>query len=129
MADLATVDLNGLHLVTDIGTYGPHDVVPDVHVLDLSLRIDPAQVLVPSDGMAHVFDYDPLITEIDRLARDGHYETQEWLMHRITRACAAYPEIKALEIALRKSPVLHGSGTLGVRLTVTAETLDAMRPA
>jgi len=49
MADLATVDLNGLHLVTDIGTYGPDDVVPDVHVLDLSLRIDPAQVLVPSD--------------------------------------------------------------------------------
>jgi hypothetical protein len=30
--------------------------------------------------MANVFDYDPLIKEIDRIAEDGHYETQERLM-------------------------------------------------
>jgi len=127
MADLATVELTGLKLETDIGTYGPDDVVPDTHVLDLSLQVDVSQVLVPSDGMAHVFDYDPLIAEIDLLARDGHYETQEWLMHRIVKACASYPEIKGLEIALRKSPVLGGSGVLGMRLVVTAQTLDGLR--
>jgi dihydroneopterin aldolase len=77
--------------------------------------------------MAKVFDYDPLIVEIARLAGDGHYETQERLMTRIVQACATYPEIESLEINLRKSPVREGSGSLGVRLSVAHTTLDDLR--
>jgi dihydroneopterin aldolase len=123
----ACVELRDLQLKTHIGTYGPHDVVPDAHTLDLTLWLSPARVLIAQDDMAHVFDYDPLVAEIDRLAADGHYETQERLITRIVRACAAYSEIQALDLGLRKSPVRQGSGSLGVRLSVDAHTLNTLR--
>lgn len=123
----ACVELRDLRLNTDIGTYGPHEVVPDAHLLDLTLWLAPTLVLIAQDGMAHVFDYDPLVIEIDRLAADGHYDTQERLVTRIVRACAAYPEIEALDIGLRKSPVRQGSGSLGVRVSVDAHTLNTLR--
>ena len=123
----ACVELRDLHLHTDIGSYGPHEVVPDAHVLDLTLWLAPALVLIAQDGMAHVFDYDPLVVEIDRLAADGHYDTQERLVTRIVHACAAYPEIAALDIGLHKSPVRQGSGSLGVRVSVDAHTLNTLR--
>ncbi|KUF09898.1 dihydroneopterin aldolase [Pseudoponticoccus marisrubri] len=122
----STVDLSDLALQTEIGTYGPGDVVPDTHLLDLTLTLDPGFVLVPGDGMEHVFDYDPLIAEIDRLARDGPYETQEWLMTRIAAACARHPEITAIDLRLRKRPVLNGSGTLGMRLVLEGAPLAAL---
>jgi dihydroneopterin aldolase len=68
-----------------------------------------------------------LVAEIDRLAADGHYETQERLITRIVHACATYPEIEALEIGLHKSPVRQGSGSLGVRVSVDAPTLNTLR--
>lgn len=123
----ACVELRDLQLPTNIGTYGTNDVVPDAHTLDLTLWIAPALVLIEQDGMDHVFDYDPLMADIDRLAADGHYETQERLITRIVHACAAYPAIEALDIGLRKSPVRQGSGALGVRLSVDATTLNALR--
>ena len=52
-----------------IGSYGPDDVVPDAHILDLTLTISSHLVMVPRDEMALVFDYDPLIRRIDTLAR------------------------------------------------------------
>jgi dihydroneopterin aldolase len=121
------IELKDFHLVTRIGTYAPSDTVPEYHALDLTLWIDPVLVLVAQDGMAHVFDYDPLVVEIERLAADGLYETQERLMTRIVQACAAYPAIEALEMALRKFPVRAGSGSLGVRLVVDSAQLQRMR--
>ncbi|MFZ4583122.1 MAG: ligand-binding sensor domain-containing protein, partial [Paludibacter sp.] len=47
-----------------------------------SLWIDEKLVLITKDLMENVFDYDPLVIEINRLAGDGHYETQERLMTR-----------------------------------------------
>jgi dihydroneopterin aldolase len=82
---LATIELRDLQLATAIGTYGPGDVVPDAHVLDLTLTIAPDLVLVARDDMALIFDYDPLIAEIDRIARAQRYETQEYLMTRPAR--------------------------------------------
>ena len=126
-ASSAVVELRDLQLKTDIGTYGLDDIKPDAHLLDLTLGISVNQVVISQDGMAHVFDYDPLIREIDRLAADGHYETQEWLMTRIARACAAHPAILRIEICLKKSPVLSGSGSLGVRLTLDEVATDGLR--
>jgi dihydroneopterin aldolase len=122
-----TIELRDLKLDTQIGSYGPEDVIPDAHCLDLTLSISPQLILIDQDRMSEVFDYDPLIAEIDKLARDGHYETQETLITRILAACASYPQIESAEIVLRKSPVRSGSGTLGVRLFADAETLAGMR--
>ncbi len=123
----AVIELRDLHLKTDIGTYGPTDTRPDVHILDLTLGISVDHVVIAQDGMAHIFDYDPLILEIDRLAADGHYETQERLITRIARACAAYPAVQHMEISLKKSPVRAGSGSLGVCLTLDEITTEALR--
>lgn len=123
----AFVELFDLELVTEIGTYGPSDIEPDVHLLNLILEIDTRQVLVSSDEMKHVFDYDPLITEIDRLAGLEKYETQEFLMTRIAHACADYSEIKAIEMSLRKAPVRSGNGTLGIRLSLDEAATNKLR--
>jgi len=124
---LASIELRDLKLQTAIGTYGPSAIIPKQHLLDLTLWIDATLVLISEDAMKNVFDYDPLVIEIDRLAGDGHYETQERLITRIVEACAKYPEIKAMDIGLRKLPVRAGSGSLGVRLSVDSLTLNSFR--
>ncbi len=123
----AVIELRDLRLKTDIGTYGPTDTRPDVHILDLTLGISIDQVLIAQNGMAQVFDYDPLILEIDRLAADGHCETQERLITRIACACAAHLAIKHMTISLKKSPVRAGSGSLGVCLKLDEIATEALR--
>lgn len=123
----ARIELKDLKLQTQIGTYGPGAIIPKQHLLDLTLWIDPKLVLIAEDVMENVFDYDPLVIEINRLAGDGHYETQERLMTRIIQACSKYPEIQFLEISLRKMPVSAGSGSLGVRLSIDEDTLKNIR--
>lgn len=123
----ACIELKDLKLQTQIGTYGPGAIIPKQHLLDLTLWIEEKLVLITKDLMENVFDYDPLVIEVNRLAGDGHYETQERLMTRIVQACSQYPEIQSLEINLRKSPVSAGSGSLGVRLKIDQTTLDDLR--
>ena len=127
MSHKASIELKDLKLRTQIGTYKTGDIIPDSHLLDLTLWIDSSLVLIAEDQMSHVFDYDPLVVEIIQLAGDGHYETQERLMTRIVGACAHYSQIQALEISLRKSPVNNGSGSLGVRLSIDQMTLSKLR--
>lgn len=127
MTSHARIELRDLHLPVSLGTYGPDDVVPDAHVLDLDLAIAPELVQIAADAMGAVFDYDPLIAEIAALARSRHFATQEYLMTLIIEACAAYPEIIALAVCLRKYPVLAGTGSLGVRLSLEAEDMAALR--
>lgn len=103
----ARIELRDLHLPVSIGTYGPDDVVPDAHVLDLDLTIAPELVQIAADAMGAVFDYDPLIAEIADIAQSRHFATQEYLMTLIVEACASYREISAVEIGLRKHPVLR----------------------
>lgn len=128
MAVRSTVELRQLALDIRLGTYGPEDVVPDRHLLDLTLSIDPSLVLIQQDSMSEVFDYDPLVADIVRLASDGHHETQERLITRIAQACAACPQIEAVDITLSKAPVHAGSGSLGVRLVVEGDALAELRP-
>lgn len=123
----ARIELRDLHLPVSIGTYGPDDVVPDAHVLDLDLTISPDLVQVGSDAMANVFDYDPLISQIAAIARSRPFETQEYLMTLITQVCAGFSAIIAVEMCLRKYPVLAGTGSLGVRLILGADDLAAIR--
>lgn len=126
MKSQAFIELRALKIDTKIGSYGPGAVHPKEHLLDLTLGIDPKLVLINEDAMYKVFDYDPLVLEIQRLAADEHYETQERLMTRIVSACAAYSEINSLEICLRKAPVLNDSGSLGVRLQLDHATLTSV---
>jgi len=123
----STIELRQLELALSLGTYGPKDVVPDSHLLDLTLTIDPKLVLINVDSMKNVFDYDPLIIEIERLAKDVHYHTQEGLITRIVQACAAYETIKSVELLLSKKPVSRNSGELGVRLQLDSSELGNVR--
>ena len=127
MTRVAKVELRDLQIAAAIGTYGAGDVVPDAHILDLTLTIAADLVQVSADDMALVFDYDPLIEQIDQIARKQKYETQEYLMTLIVRACADYEQITALDICLRKQPVLADTGSLGMRLTLETEDLAALR--
>lgn len=128
MTTQSSIELKDLILKTDIGTYGPGDVVPEHHLLDLTLAIAPTQVLIEGDSMAQVFDYDDLIADIVHLAGDGHRETQEWLITQIVGLCARYPAIEAADVYLRKFPVAHGTGTLGVRLAASRADLARLAP-
>jgi dihydroneopterin aldolase len=123
----ACIALKDFQLQTQIGTYGPKDTMPKQHLLDLILWIDSQLVLIAKDAMEFVFDYDPLVLEIEKLANDGHYETQERLMTRIVEACAKYSEIQSIEISLRKLPIRGESGSLGVRLIVDQAALSDIR--
>jgi len=127
MTSTACVELKDLRLNTQIGTYAPGATIPDEHLLNLTLWINPKLILISEDLMDRVFDYDPLILEIDRLAADGHYETQERLVTRIVEACARYSEIESLEISLRKTPVRESSGALGIKLYLDESSLARMR--
>jgi dihydroneopterin aldolase len=124
---LASIELRDFKLQTLIGTYGPDAIIPKQHLLDLTLWINTKLVLISQDLMKNVFDYDPLIIEISRLAGDCLYETQERLITRIIEACARYSEIKAMDISLRKLPVHAESGSLGVTLSVDSLTLNNFR--
>ena len=124
---ISTVELTELKLDCEIGTYTVDDIIPSGHLLDLKLSINPELVLIETDGMIHVFDYDPLVAKIARLARDGHYETQERLLTRIVNACADQPQVTTIEAYLRKTPVTSKGGTLGIRLKINAEQLAHIR--
>lgn len=123
----ACVELRDLELHTQIGTYGPGDIIPKQHLLDLTLWIDPSLALIFQDAMDHVFDYDPLLIEIKQLAGDCHYETQERLITRIVNACTKYSEINAVDICLRKLPVSAETGSIGVRVSLDSEMLNSLR--
>ena len=127
MTKHASIELHDLRLATKIGTYGPAHVIPREHVLDLTLILAPGLVQIAADNMALVFDYDPLIEDIERIAAAHHFETQEYLISCIAQACATYAEVADLEIYLRKGPVRSGSGTLGLRLTLSAADVAALR--
>jgi dihydroneopterin aldolase len=123
----ALIELRDLHLATAIGTYGPKDVVPRSHILDLTLEIAPTLVQVAADDMSLVFDYDPLIAQIDAIAAHQKYDTQEYLMTLIARACAQYDQIVGLDICLKKQPVRRDTGSLGVRLRLGHSDLLTLR--
>ena len=123
----AFIELRDLQLHADIGTYGPNETRPDIHLLDLTLGIAVNQVVISHDDMANVFDYDPLVMEIERLAANGHYETQERLITLIATACAAYPAIQRIEITLKKSPVRMGGGSLGIGLSLDEIATNVLR--
>ena len=123
----AKIELTNLVLNIKIGSYTESDVVPDKHILDIVLSIDPELVLIDEDKMDRVFDYDPLVREIQRMAAEMHYETQERFITRIVDRCAKEEEIMDVEIFLRKSPVCGSSGELGVRLKINELDLRALK--
>ena len=122
------VTIKDLSLEADIGSYNSKDNMQLVHLLDLSLVIDPSLVLIKNDGMELVFDYDPLIAKILQLSGECHYDTQERLLTRIIHACAGHAEIQRVTVNLRKTPVVN-DGFLGLEVTVDNKYLDELRLA
>ena len=62
----AFIELRDLQLHADIGTYGPNETRPDIHLLNLRLGIAVNQVVISQDDMANVFDYDPLVMAMNK---------------------------------------------------------------
>ena len=52
MTRMASIELRDLHISMIIGTYGTDDIVPDSHILDLTLTIAPDLVHVSAEDMA-----------------------------------------------------------------------------
>lgn len=127
MSTTICVELKDLKLQTKIGTYEPDGIIPKQHLLDLTLWIDPNKALVFTDSMENVFDYDPLLLDINRLAVDRHYETQEGLITKIIEACSNYSEIKSIDICLKKLPVSAGTGSIGIRVSVDTTAINGLR--
>lgn len=123
----AFIEIRDLKIGAQIGTYGPQDMIPRNHILDLKFTVAHELVLIADDSMEYVFDYDPLVTEIHRLAQACFYETQEKLITLIVNACAQYAQIQTLTINLRKSPVYRGTGSLGVSLIIDHAYLQKLR--
>ena len=123
----ANIELTNLDLDIQIGSYTESDVVPDKHILDIVLSINPELVLIDEDKMDRVFDYDPLIGAIQQMAAEMHYETQERFLTRIADMCAKEEEIMDVEIFLRKFPVSGSSGELGIRLKINELDLNALK--
>jgi len=133
----STVELRDLRLDVQIGHFLSGESQPDFHLLDLTLTIDTELMLISEDCMTKVFDYDPLLSDIETLSRDHHYETQERLLTRIVQACAQYLQIKAMEVALRKGPIkvdpssigraAVGVGTIGIRLATDVQAWSRLR--
>lgn len=121
----AQIEFHDLHLPCTIGHYAPGTIVPNTHMLDLLLSVTPELLQVKADDMALVFDYDPLLAEINQIARAQHYTTQEYLLTRIVMACAAYPQITSVDARLRKAPVQGGS--IGVRMALSVADVAALR--
>ena len=125
MIGLSQINIRDLHLPCMIGHYALGTPVPNVHVLDLTLTIARDLLHIETDDMALVFDYDPLLIQINQMAGAQHYATQEYLLTKIVMACAHYPQIKAVDAQLRKGPVQGGS--IGVQIIVAEAELAAIR--
>ena len=129
MTTRSTIELRDLEIVARIGHYSEGSHAPVQHLLDITLWIDSSFVMIETDGMAQVFDYAPLVIEVERLANEGFYETQERLITRIVKACAAHRQVEAVEVCLKKGPIRPHSGSLGVRLYLEGAALAHLREA
>ena len=125
MTGRSQINIRDLHLPCTIGHYALGTTVPRTHVLDLTLTIAPELLQIETDDMALVFDYDPLLGQINQIAGAQHYVTQEYLLTQIVMACANYPQIMAVDAQLRKGPVQGGS--IGVQMILSEAELASMR--
>jgi dihydroneopterin aldolase len=113
---MPTIELKDLKLGVEIGTHTKGQVQPLYHLLDLKFEIDERFVLIDQDSMDKVFDYDPLIADLERLSANKHFNTQEKLLTEILELCRKYsPPLESVEVYLRKYPVSSAGGTLGLR--------------
>jgi len=116
---MPTIELKDLKLGVEIGSYSKGQVQPLHHLVDLKFEIDERFILIDQDSMDKVFDYDPLITDLEQLSAKKHFNTQEKLLTEIIELCRNYsPPLKSVEVYLRKYPVSTAGGTLGLRHTV-----------
>ena len=125
MIGRSQINIRDLHLSCTIGHYALGTPVPNTHVLDLTLTIARDLLQIETDDMGLVFDYDPLLIQINQIAGAQHYATQEFLLTQIIMDCANYPQVKAVDAQLRKGPVQGGS--IGVRMILSETELASMR--
>ena len=97
MAYQSSVKLRGLSLNCDIGSYGINEVVPNKHRLDMELLVENL-ILVDHYKMDNVFDYDPLVEEINQISLWQIYARKP--DYFILKACPKYHQVKVIIISL-----------------------------
>ena len=121
------IKLNNLELNVTIGEYCCGSVFRHRHFLNLECEVDQKLVTIKSDSMDHVFDYDPLIRAIKEVSDGKTYKTQEKLVTLLLETCTKYPEISSVKLFLSKSPILDGTGTLGIEAILDQADLNRFR--
>jgi dihydroneopterin aldolase len=121
-----TVEIHNIRLDFQLGVSNTIDNAPYTHLLDLVINVSPQYVLINTDVMDQVFDYDPLLDAIRALTTGKRFETQEFIVTYIISICAAFDQIQALEIFLRKKAELLETTSLGVRVKIGRTELDRL---
>lgn len=111
------IELRGLRVAGRCG------VLPEEHEraqpleIDLDLEVDLARA-GHSDDLAHTVDYGAVCASVERLVASGHVALLERLAERIAAEVLSVPEVRAVEVAVRKlrPPVPQQIDTTGVRI-------------
>ena len=124
---IATIELTDLQLSACIGEHSAAEILPEIHILDLVLTVNPDLVCTDIDKMSDVFDYDPVLDQIYILTKGKRYETQEYLISLIARSCAHFKEVIKVDVSIKKMSKGAVNGKLGVRLVLDEEGLKRLR--
>jgi dihydroneopterin aldolase len=122
----STVEIHNFRLDFQLGESDKIDNEPYTHLLDLVLTVSPQYILIDTDTMDQVSDYDPLLNAIRALTTGNRFETQEFVVTCIIAICAAFEKIQALEIFLRKKSELLETTSLGVRVSMNRATINGL---
>ena len=120
------IELKNLPLDAKIGEQD-HENTQYRHYLDLKFSIETGYVLLKSDHMQKVYDYDPLVANIKKLASSVNFQTQEYLTNCILNLCLEEKKIMDLEIFLYKKSATGSLGSLGVRLLISSTEMSSLR--
>ena len=124
---IATIELTDVQLSACIGEHSADEILPEIHILDLVLTVNPDLACTAIDKMSDVFDYDPVLDQIYRLTKGKRYETQEYLISLIARSCAHFREVIKVDVSIKKMSKGAVKGKLGVRLVLDEGGLKRLR--
>jgi dihydroneopterin aldolase len=123
---ITRIELIGLRFGLNIGIHDFEKTGPQPYEVDILLDVDPGRVLLQADDIDLAFDYDPIRTEVLRLAGAERFRTQERFLTRLLRFVAGFPEIGRAEIAVRKTAVYRDARSVGLRAGLSRPELDAL---
>ena len=109
-----------LDLAIRIGAYASEKLAPQRVRLSIEMLVVPPVVLA-SDHLEEVVNYDTIHGAIMALADAPHVELQETLAETVARICLAPPDVAAVEVYVRKVDVYPDCDSVGIRILRTRQ--------